>query len=218
MSILVIEEDMQNRKLLKKSLSEANFVVKFPISPIDLAENIPHDVDAIIIDLHLSVIDAISLCSDIRMQTKVPIIVSSHINDVAHKIRAFDVGVDDYMTKPYHMAELVARVRALLRRMDTREMIFGNLNVDAKRRMAKLHDQSLDLTNTEFDILLFLIENRLQPISRDRIALTINAIHEETGLRSIDTHIRNIRNKLGDSAKSPKYIQSVWGVGYKFCL
>ena len=128
------------------------------------------------------------------------------------------LGADDYITKPYDLRELMARIRALLRRIEPREMVFGFLNVDAKRRIAKLHNQNLELTNTEFDILLFLIENRLQPISRDRIAHTINAIHEDTGLRSIDTHIRNLRNKLGDSAKEPKYIQSVWGVGYKFCL
>ena len=175
-------------------------------------------IDLIVLDLPLSESDNFELCQKIRQITKIPLIVSSVNNDVSCKIRYFEEGADDYITKPYDLRELMARIRALLRRIEPREMVFGFLNVDAKRRIAKLHNQNLELTNTEFDILLFLIENRLQPISRDRIAHTINAIHEDTGLRSIDTHIRNLRNKLGDSAKEPKYIQSVWGVGYKFCL
>ena len=217
--ILITTDDLETQELLYNHLSQANFNVILFASFTDILQRVLQGgIDLIVLDLPLSESDNFELCQKIRQITKIPLIVSSVNNDVSCKIRYFEEGADDYITKPYDLRELMARIRALLRRIEPREMVFGFLNVDAKRRIAKLHNQNLELTNTEFDILLFLIENRLQPISRDRIAHTINAIHEDTGLRSIDTHIRNLRNKLGDSAKEPKYIQSVWGVGYKFCL
>ena len=217
--ILITTDDLETQELLYNHLSQANFNVILFTSLADILQRVLQGgIDLIVLDLPLSESDNFELCQKIRQITKIPLIVSSVNNDVSCKIRFFEEGADDYITKPYDLRELMARIRALLRRIEPREMVFGFLNVDAKRRIAKLHNQNLELTNTEFDILLFLIENRLQPISRDRIAHTINAIHEDTGLRSIDTHIRNLRNKLGDSAKEPKYIQSVWGVGYKFCL
>lgn len=217
--ILITTDDLETQELLYNHLSQANFNVILFTSLADILQRVLQGgIDLIVLDLPLSESDNFELCQKIRQITKIPLIVSSVNNDVSCKIRYFEEGADDYITKPYDLRELMARIRALLRRIEPREMVFGFLNVDAKRRIAKLHNQNLELTNTEFDILLFLIENRLQPISRDRIAHTINAIHEDTGLRSIDTHIRNLRNKLGDSAKEPKYIQSVWGVGYKFCL
>ncbi len=217
--ILITTDDLEIQELLYNHLSQANFNVILFTSLADILQRVLQGgIDLIVLDLPLSESDNFELCQKIRQITKIPLIVSSVNNDVSCKIRYFEEGADDYITKPYDLRELMARIRALLRRIEPREMVFGFLNVDAKRRIAKLHNQNLELTNTEFDILLFLIENRLQPISRDRIAHTINAIHEDTGLRSIDTHIRNLRNKLGDSAKEPKYIQSVWGVGYKFCL
>ena len=97
-------------------------------------------------------------------------------------------------------------------------MAFDNLCVNILKREILLDGIPIDLTNTEFNILIFLIENRLHPVSREIIAKSINATHGESSLRSIDAHIRNIRAKLKDSAQKPKFIQSVWAIGYKFCL
>ncbi len=217
--ILVIDDDLNMQKFLQNNLSQASFSVVCLNSPNKIIESILQgDIDVVILELLISKTDGFDLCRQIRNITRIPIIISSSLNNVSDKVKSFEYGADDYITKPYDIAELIARIKALLRRIETREMVFGALNVDSKRRIVKLNNQDIDLTNTEFDILIFLIDNRLQPISRDRIAHTINAIHDDTGLRSIDTHIRNLRNKLGDSAKDPKYIQSVWGIGYKFCL
>lgn len=218
--ILVVEDDLKMQELLSNHLTKAGFYVACLTAPADILQSImQREADVIILDVTLTSSDGFELCKQIREITaKLPLILSSSINDISYKIRGFNEGADDFITKPYEPLEVIARIKALLRRIEPQEMIFGPLNVDSKRRIAKLNNNDLDLTNTEFDILLFLIENRLQPISRDRIAHTINAIHEDTGLRSIDTHIRNLRNKLGDSAKEPRYIQSVWGIGYKFCL
>lgn len=223
--ILVIEHDNKTLNSLQNFLIEANYECIFLESNNEILPTLMDTrVDIILIDMVLkdsnkNDLDSIfDICKEIKQISKIPIIITSFSKNVAYKVRALEDGADDYLTKPYHLAELNARIKALLRRLETQEMVFGSLQIDPKKRIVKLKNELLELTNTEFDILLFLIENRLQPVSRDRIAHTINAIHEDTGLRSIDTHIRNLRNKLGDSAKEPKYIQSVWGIGYKFCV
>ncbi|RDU67125.1 DNA-binding response regulator [Helicobacter didelphidarum] len=216
--ILIVENDLNIQQSLQRCLNHANFNT-ICCNHKNIIQNLEHNkIDAIILDITPRQENDFELCVKIREIVKIPLIITSINSEVSHKVNAFEKGADDYLTKPYDFLELVARIKALLRRIEPQEMIFGFLHIDAKKRIVKLHNELLELTNTEFDILLFLIENRLQPISRDRIAHTINAIHEDTGLRSIDTHIRNLRNKLGDSAKDSKYIQSVWGVGYKFCL
>ncbi|STQ86544.1 response regulator transcription factor [Helicobacter muridarum] len=217
--ILLIEDDVELQNLLRTYLSQAMFEVvcfTFPSKALKMLEK--ENIDLIVLDLCLPEMDGFEVCQKIRSITQSPIIISSGRVDICSKINGFDNGADDYIAKPYEPAELIARINALLRRLKPIEMVFGGLNIDVKRRAVKIQGTIIDLTNTEFDILVFLIENRMQPISRDRIANAINAIHEDAKLRSIDTHIRNLRNKLGDSAKQPKYIQSVWGIGYKFCL
>lgn len=217
--VLVVDNDINIQNALNDSLCQAGFEMICLVDiPMILNAIAQHDIDAVVLELSHHEIDGFELCEKIRNNTQIPIIISSNLTHIADKIRAFELGVDDYMTKPYDNAELIARLKALLRRIEPRKRVFGALNIDAKRRTVRLYNQEIELTNTEFDILLFLVDNRLQPVSRERIAHTINAIHDDTGLRSIDTHIRNLRNKLGDSAKAPKFIQSVWGIGYKFCL
>ncbi|GAB0173456.1 response regulator transcription factor [Helicobacter trogontum] len=217
--VLIIDNDTNLQKSLHGSLCQAGFetLCITDISVI-LDKIMQDDIDAVILELLNHEIDGFELCKRIRNHTQIPIIISSSLTHISDKVRAFELGIDDYMTKPYEAIELIARIKALLRRIEPRKRVFGALNIDAKRRTIKLYNENIELTNTEFDILLFLVDNRLQPVSRERIAHTINAIHDDTGLRSIDTHIRNLRNKLGDSAKEPKFIQSVWGIGYKFCL
>ncbi len=217
--VLIIDNDIDLQKSLHNSLCQAGFEALCLSDVSMILEKIAQDdIDAVILELLDHEIDGFELCGRIRSHTQIPIIISSKLTHISDKIRAFELGIDDYMTKPYEAVELIARIKALLRRIEPRKRVFGALNIDAKRRTIKLYNEDIELTNTEFDILLFLVDNRLQPVSRERIAHTINAIHDDTGLRSIDTHIRNLRNKLGDSAKDPKFIQSVWGIGYKFCL
>ena len=217
--VLIIDNDIDLQKSLHSSLCQTGFETLCLSDVSMILEKIAQDdIDAVILELLDHEIDGFELCGKIRSHTQIPIIISSKLTHISDKIRAFELGIDDYMTKPYEAVELIARIKALLRRIEPRKRVFGALNIDAKRRTIKLYNEDIELTNTEFDILLFLVDNRLQPVSRERIAHTINAIHDDTGLRSIDTHIRNLRNKLGDSAKEPKFIQSVWGIGYKFCL
>ena len=127
------------------------------------------------------------------------------------------MGADDYLAKPYEPVELLVRINALLRRLKPKNMEFDNLQINVESHSVVVDGMNIDLTPTEFSILLLLAENRQKPMSREQIANSISSMGEDTTLRSIDTHIRNIRSKIDDSAKEPRFIQSVWGIGYKFC-
>lgn len=219
--LLLIEDDLEMQGLIKTYLEQARFDVlatDLPSKALDMMRENQGGIDLVILDLTLPEMDGFELCKKIRSISQVPIIISTARGDIYNKIQGFEKGADDYLAKPYEPAELIARINAMLRRFKPKEMVFNNLSISIEKREAKLNHQVLDLTNTEFDILVFLIENRLHPISREAIANTINAIHEDSLLRSIDTHVRNLRVKLNDNAKEPKFIQSVWGIGYKFCL
>lgn len=218
--LLLVEDDLEMQGLIVTYLRQAGFEVVATASPIESLEILTQqkNIDLIILDLTLPEMDGFELCKRIRTFSGTPIIISTARGDIYNKIQGFEQGADDYLAKPYEPVELIARINAMLRRFKPKEMVFDNLSINVSKREALIDGKNIDLTNTEFDILIFLIENRLHPVSREAIAHSINAIHEESSLRSIDTHVRNLRAKLGDSAKEPKFIQSVWAIGYKFCL
>lgn len=218
--LLLIEDDLDMQQLIVAYLTQSKYNVIATHSPAKAIEILEgrDSIDLIILDLTLPEMDGLKLCKKIRKLTQVPIIISSARGDVYNKVEGFDVGADDYLAKPYEPVELLARINALLRRLKPKNMEFGGLQVNVEARSVVVDGMSVDLTPTEFEILLFLIENRPKPMSREQIANSIVTMGEDSTLRSIDTHIRNIRSKIDDSAKEPRFIQSVWGIGYKFCV
>ena len=219
--LLLIEDDLEIQSLILTYLKQADFeciATHSPSKALEILKENKDRIDLIILDLTLPEMDGFELCKKIRTLTNIPIIISTARGDIYNKIQGFEKGADDYLAKPYEPVELIARINALLRRFRPKECIFDDMRVNIQKREVFINEKKIDLTNTEFDILVFLIENRLHPVSREAIARSINAIHEDSSLRSIDTHVRNLRSKLGDSAKEPKFIQSVWAIGYKFCL
>lgn len=218
--ILLIEDDLDMQSLIVAYLTQAKYNVIATHSPSKALEILEgkDSIDLVILDLTLPEMDGFKLCKRIRKITQAPIIISSARGDIYNKVEGFDVGADDYLAKPYEPVELLARINALLRRLKPKNMEFDNMQINVETRTVIVNGMSVDLTPTEFDILLFLIENRQKPMSREQIANNITSMSEDTTLRSIDTHIRNIRSKIDDSAKEPRFIQSVWGIGYKFCI
>lgn len=217
--ILLVEDDLEMQGLIVAYLTQSKYDViatHLPHKALEILET--SQVDLIILDLTLPEMDGFKLCKKIRQITQVPIIISSARGDIYNKVEGFERGADDYLAKPYEPVELLARINAHLRRSKPKNLEFGNLVVNIEQRSVYLDNVSIELTPTEFDILLFLIENRQKPMSREQIANSISAMSEDSTLRSIDTHIRNIRFKINDNAKEPKFIQSVWGIGYKFCI
>ena len=216
--ILLIEDDLDMQQLIVAYLTQSKYSVvatHLPSQALEILES-RTSIDLIILDLTLPEMDGFKLCKRIRKLTQAPIIISSARGDVYNKVEGFDVGADDYLAKPYEPVELLARINALLRRLKPKNMDLGGLEVSVETRCVIVDGMNIDLTPTEFEILLFLIENRQKPMSREQIANSITSMGEDSTLRSIDTHIRNIRSKIDDNAKEPRFIQSVWGIGYKF--
>lgn len=217
--LLLVEDDLEMQSLIVAYLTQSKYEViatHLPSKALEILEG-KDNIDLIILDLTLPEMDGFKLCKKIRKLTQVPIIISSARGDIYNKVEGFEKGADDYLAKPYEPVELLARVNAMLRRLKPKNLEFNNIAINIEQRGVIVDGVNVDLTPTEFDILLFLIENRQKPMSREQIANGISAMNEDSTLRSIDTHIRNIRSKINDNAKEPKYIQSVWGIGYKFC-
>ena len=217
--LLLIEDDLDMQSLIVAYLTQSKYNVIATHSPAKALEILEgrDSIDLIILDLKLPEMDGFKLCKKIRKLTQAPIIISSARGDVYNKVEGFDVGADDYLAKPYEPVELLVRINALLRRLKPKNMEFDNLQINVESHSVVVDGMNIDLTPTEFSILLLLAENRQKPMSREQIANSISSMGEDTTLRSIDTHIRNIRSKIDDSAKEPRFIQSVWGIGYKFC-
>ena len=144
--------------------------------------------------------------------------MSSARGDISSKILGFQNGADDYLAKSYEPIELVARINALLKRYtQNQRIVYKDLEVDSTKHKVNVGGFEVELTPAEFEILILLLSNKGKPFSRSALSQAISAIAPDSSLRSIDAHIRNLRAKLGDDAKTPKYIQSIWGIGYKFC-
>ncbi len=179
-----------------------------------------------ILDIMLPDIDGFSICQKIRKSYNFPIIMLTAKDEEVDKITGLTLGADDYITKPFRPLELVARVKAQLRRFTKYNQIdkfqkeniisIGGLVVDKNTHECFLNEKSLSLTRTEFSILWVLCENKGQVVSSDRL------FHEVWGEKyfsnsnnTIMVHIRHLREKMNDSAENSKYIKTVWGVGYK---
>ena len=160
--------------------------------------------------------DGFDVCKKIRQISTIPIIISSARGEVSDKILGFDFGADDYLAKPYEPRELVIRINSILRRATNKNKIIGDFEINEDRMEIKVDEYLLDLTQIEYEILYLFLQNRGKVISREILSNGVNSIEYNTKDRTIDMHISNLRQKIGDDSKSPQYIKSVWGIGYKF--
>jgi len=172
-------------------------------------------------------LDGVTVCRAIRRDQKngdVPILMLTARREEADKVLGLDSGADDYLTKPFGIRELVARVRALLRRRRTRleqlahaaPVSAGGLTVDPSRRMARVAEREIELTAHEFDLLYVLAANRGIVFSRDALVLRVWGGDTHITARSVDTLIKRLRKKIEDDTGEPRLILTVWGTGYKF--
>lgn len=174
----------------------------------------PYDI--VVLDLMLPGMDGFDVAKMIKSHLDIPIIISSARTDIGNKIYGYDLGADDYLDKPYEPRELVLRIEAVLRRYTRKnELVISDFTIDESNRSVMMEGYPIDLTRIEFDIFLLLIKNRGKNLSRDQI-IGYLGLGDEVKHRTIDMHISNIRLKIGDDAKEPHYIKSVWGIGYKF--
>ncbi len=223
--ILIADDDMHIRRLISELLESEGFEVmqaKDGKEACDFAqENKP---DLIILDIIMPQMDGMEVCKRLRDETSVPIIFLTAKDDITDLVSGLAIGGDDYVTKPFKGAELVARVKAAMRRSDilrfTSEeedyVSVEGLEVDKKRREVALDGAPLELTQTEFDLLWLLASNRGVVFTRKDIVKHLWGYDDPGFSRSIDTHIARLRKKIERDPSRPEFVRTVTGLGYKF--
>ena len=217
--ILLIEDDKQMQELISDYLESFGYETEIfgnPKEAIDLFLKDPNHFDVVILDLMLPGMDGFDLCKIIKKHSDIPVIISSARGDIGNKIYGFELGVDDYLAKPYEPRELILRIKAVLRRFNRSNNIkISDFIIDETNREVKIDDYTIELTKVEFEILFYLLKNQNRVVSREQI-INASSLPYDTKNRTVDMHISNIRHKIGDDPKNPKYIKSIWGIGYKF--
>ena len=187
-----------------------------------MRQNLP---DLVVLDIMLPGLDGFEVCKQIRTESTVPILMVTAKDSDVDKIVGLEIGADDYIPKPFNPRELVARVKAILRRTyrqdyqphsQTVTIKYKNLSIDTERRRATIGNRMLKLTMKEFDLLLFLVRNPGHVYSRDHLLDFVWGQDSFVGARTVDVHIRRLREQIETDASQPQYIKTVWGVGYKF--
>ncbi|HZF70128.1 response regulator transcription factor [Sulfuricurvum sp.] len=217
--VLLIEDDIALQELMVSFLESYGFEASGFADPKVALESLldrkePYDI--VVLDLMLPGMDGFDVAKMIKSRLDIPIIISSARTDIGNKIYGYDLGADDYLDKPYEPRELVLRLEAVLRRYGRKnEHVVSDFTIDESNKSVTMEGYPIDLTRIEFDIFWLLVKNRGKNLSRDQIIGSLG-LGEDIKHRTIDMHISNIRLKIGDDAKEPRYIKSVWGIGYKF--
>lgn len=216
--IFVIEDDENIQEIVKLSLESNGYKVKLYDNAIDALIDIKEDApDMAIFDVMLPQMDGITAVKKVReTNQQIPILILSAKDSEIDKIHGLDSGSDDYMTKPFGVLELCARVRTLLRRVQPikKSLKTPTLSIDKSTHTIKQNREVIDLTHKEYQLLLYLIENQNRVVERDELLNTIWGYDFVGESRALDVHIRSLRKKLNDDGE--KYIKTIRSVGYRF--
>ena len=223
MKILVVDDEELLVKGIRFNLQNEGYEIICGYNGVDAVELTKNEKpDLVILDLMMPQMDGLTACTKIREISDIPIIMLTAKTDDMDKLIGFDHGADDYMTKPFNILELKARVRALLRRSHAGQrntdhiLVSGGITLDTVARSAFRNGQSVELTAKEFDVMEFLMRNPNHVFSREALLDTIWAYEYRSDIRTVDVHIRRLREKLEPVPAEPQYIMTKWGVGYYF--
>jgi DNA-binding response OmpR family regulator len=219
--ILLIEDDQRLAEMVKNYLGAAGFVVTIASRGLTgIALEARETFDALVLDLMLPDIDGLEVCRRIRARSQTPILMLTARGDAMDRVVGLEIGADDYLPKPFEPREMLARLRAILRRRSREPaaevLRFGRLEVDIGARQARLDGEPCDLTDYQFSMLLVLARHPGRVMSRDAIMELMRNERLEAFDRSIDVHISRIRAAIEDDAKKPRRIITVRGSGYVF--
>ena len=220
-TVLVVDDELKITRLIRDYLEQAGFFVATAAdgkSALASARQLKPDL--IVLDLGLPNLDGLDVIRALRMASNVPVVVVTARADEADRVVGLEMGADDYIVKPFSPKELVARVRAVLRRTDVArlgaEVIrAGGIALDVPRREVKCDDKVIDLTATEFDLLHALARQPGRVFTRGQLLEAIHGVAFESYERAIDAHVKNIRRKIEPDPQRPQYLLTVHGVGYK---
>ena len=219
LKILVVDDESRMRKLVRDFLVKQNFDV---LEAGDGEEAVDiffkeKDIALIILDVMMPKMDGWQVCREIRKYSKVPIIMLTAKGDERDELQGFDLGVDEYITKPFSPKILVARVEAILRRSNllTNDDVIsaGGIELDKAAHQVKIDGQEIELSYKEFELLAYFLENQGIALSREKILNNVWNYDYFGDARTIDTHVKKLRSKLGDKGE---LIKTIWGMGYKF--
>lgn len=224
MKILVVDDEALLVKGIRFNLQNEGYDVITGSDGLEAVELVQQqDPDLVVLDVMMPNMDGMTACAKIREFSNVPIILLTAKTDDMDKLMGFEHGADDYLTKPFNILELKARIRALLRRAGALEkqttgndLMIGSIRLDLDARNAYRGDTLADLTAKEFDVIEFLMRNPNRVYSREALLDTIWAYEYRSDIRTVDVHIRRLREKLEENPAEPKYILTKWGVGYYF--
>ncbi len=220
--ILVVEDEEPIAEAIRLRLESEGFEVRVAhdgLGALDLARQ--KRPDLVVLDLMLPGMDGLDVCRELQRGTWIPVLMLTARTDETDKVAGFAVGADDYLTKPFSMRELTVRIRAILRRVERVHAAapdgpvqVRDLTIDERRRRVLAGGREVALTPLQFDILAKLASSPGTVFSRERLMDEVWGYRDPAGSRVVDTHVAALRRKLGDEANEPRYIRTVYGVGY----
>ena len=219
MKILVVDDESRMRKLVKDFLTRAGYQVLEAGDGMEAMDLFYEDKDIalIILDVMMPKMDGWQVCREVREHSKVPIIMLTARSEERDELQGFELGVDEYISKPFSPKILVARVGAILRRINGTDMSdildAGGIKIDKAAHSVMIDDKPIDLSYKEFELLTYFVENQGIALSREKILNNVWNYDYFGDARTIDTHVNKLRSKLGDKGE---YIKTIWGMGYKF--
>ncbi len=226
-SILIIEDDQDIAGLLDLHLRDLGCKVEIENNGTNGLESVlSKRYDLLILDLTLPGVEGLEICKQLRSKNQwIPVLMLTARSEILDKVLGLELGADDYITKPFSIRELIARVKVILRRtnnfspkeVENQTLIdAGGLKIDLKKRKVLLDKQVVELTAKEFDLLVEFVKNPGQCFSRQELLENVWGYHFQGYDHTVNAHINRLRAKIEIDPSSPRYIQTVWGVGYKF--
>ncbi|MBP1932793.1 response regulator transcription factor [Ammoniphilus resinae] len=225
--ILIIEDDQVIVEVEKDYLSAGGFQVEIATNgDLGLRKALENEFDLIILDLMLPGMDGFEICRQIRLVKNIPILMVSAKKEDIDKIRGLGLGADDYMTKPFSVAELVARVKAHLSRYDrlvqdnrvapSEDIRLRGIRIEKGSRKVYVNEKETPLTSKEYDLLLFLASHPNRVFTKDELFERIWGLDSLGDIATVTVHISKLREKIETAPAKPQYIETIWGVGYRF--
>ena len=217
--ILIVDDESRMRKLLRDFLEREGYQILEASDGIEAMDVFYSDkhIDLIILDVMMPRMDGWQVCKEVREHSKVPIMMLTARAEEQNELKGFELGVDEYVAKPFSPKILVARVGALLKRVknveNDAEINAGGIVINKSAHMVSIDGENIDLSVKEFELLTYFVENQKIALSREKILNNVWNYDYVGDARTIDTHVKKLRSKLGNKGN---YIKTIWGMGYKF--
>lgn len=224
--LLIVEDDEQIASVLQEYLQKKGYEINWASTGNEGFEDFKaNHYDLLIVDIMLPGLDGYSLCQSIRLISDIPILIASARNKELDKIKGLKIGADDYVTKPFSLPEMEARIESLLRRYKKTaregnvEEVYryeGGLEINFSRKQVFLNSEVLLLTATEWSLLTILAKNPSRPFTKKELYESVWQEENIEGSNTVTVHIKQLRAKLKEDSKHPKFIETAWGIGYRF--